>query len=362
MQREDEAAAWIALRGARGVGDIAAGRVLTRFGDVFAVLSASETALVAAGLTRAVAQAVRAARPSDALDEVARLTALGGRVVPCTDDEYPALLRQVPDAPLYLIARGERLLETPTLAVVGARHATPYGKDAAARFAEELAQAGVTVVSGLARGIDAAAHTGALRGGGHTIAVLGSGIDVIYPPEHADLADQIVRTGTLLSELPLGAPPLAEHFPARNRIIAGMAHGTLVVEAAERSGSQITARLALDQGREVFAVPGRIDSPLSVGTHRLIQEGAKLVGSVEDILSEIVPALRARGVAMVPRPVAAPADETLVPLLAAGPLAADELIRLSGLPAGQVLTRILDLELRGVLVQLPGKQFQLASR
>jgi DNA processing protein len=362
MRGQDEAAAWIALRGARGVGDVAAGRVIAHFGDVFAVLSAPETALVAAGLPPAVAHAVRAARPEDAADEVTRLAALGARVVPCTDDEYPALLRQIADAPLYLIARGERLLDAPALAVVGARHATPYGKDVAARFAEELAQAGVTVVSGLARGIDGAAHAGALRGGGHTVAVLGSGIDVVYPPEHGALADEIVRAGTLLSERPLGTPPLAEHFPARNRIIAGMTHGTLVVEAADRSGSQITARLAVDQGREVFAVPGRIDSPLSVGTHRLIQEGAKLVGSVEEILSEIAPALRARGVTMTPRAVAPPDDETLVPLLAAGPLAADELIRRSGLPPGQVLTRILDLELRGVLVQLPGKQFQLASR
>lgn len=362
MRGEDEAAAWLALRGARGVGDVATGRVVARLGDVFAVLAASEKALVEAGLTGAAARAVRAARPADALDEVRRLVAVGARVVPCIDDEYPPLLRHVPDAPVYLIARGERLLDAPTVAVVGARHATPYGTDVAARFAEELAHAGVTVVSGLARGIDGAAHSGALRGGGQTVAVLGSGIDVIYPPEHADLADEIVRAGTLLSERPLGTPPLAEHFPARNRIIAGMAHGTLVVEAAERSGSQITARLALEQGREVFAVPGRIDSPLSVGSHRLIQEGAKLVGKVEDILGEIVPALRARGLTMTPRPTAMVGDETLVPLLAAGPLAADELIRRSGLPAGQVLTRILDLELRGVLVQLPGKQFQLASR
>jgi DNA processing protein len=363
MRGQDEAAAWIALRGARGVGDVAAGRVIPHFGDVFAVLSAPEAALVAAGLTPAVARAIRAARPEDAADEVTRLTAHGARVIPCTDDEYPALLRQVVDAPLYLIARGERLLDAPALAVVGARHATPYGKDIAARFGEELAQAGVTVVSGLARGIDGAAHAGALRGGGHTVAVLGSGIDVVYPPEHAELAAEIVRAGTLLSERPLGSPPLAEHFPARNRIIAGMTHGTLVVEAADRSGSQITARLAVEQGREVFAVPGRIDSPLSVGTHRLIQEGAKLVGSVEDILAELLPALRARGATTTtPRTAAPPDDDTLTPLLAAGPLPADELIRRSGLPPGQVLTRILDLELRGVLVQLPGKQFQLARR
>ncbi len=373
MRGQDEVAGWIALRSAHGVGDVAARRLLAHFGSVRAVLSASEPALVAAGLNEAVARAVRAARQGErqAADEVARLAAIGARVIPCTDDEYPSLLAQLPDAPLYLVARGERLLDAPAVAVVGARHATPYGKDVASRFAEELAQAGVTVVSGLARGIDGAAHAGALRGGGHTVAVLGCGIDVVYPPEHTELTAAIVASGTLLSERPLGTPPLAEHFPARNRIIAGMTHGTLVVEAAEHSGSQITARLALDQGREVFAVPGRIDSPLSVGTHRLIQQGAKLVGSVDDVLAEIVPALRARGFATAPsasdatswrgdaRPIQ---DDALVPLLTAGPLAADELIRQSGLPAAQVLTRILELELRGVLMQLPGKQFQLTHR
>src|SRR6266404_2841365 len=371
MRGEDEAAEWIALRSARGVGDVAGRKLLARFGGMRAVLSASVSALVAAGLSETAAEGVREAhrRKGETAEEVARLAAIGARVIPCTDDEYPPLLAQLADAPLYLVARGERLLDAPAIAVVGARHATPYGKDVAARFAEELAQAGVTVVSGLARGIDGAAHTGALRGGGHTVAVLGCGIDVVYPPEHADLTAEIVASGTLLSERPLGTAPLAEHFPARNRIIAGMTHGTLVVEAAEHSGSQITARLALDQGREVFAVPGRIDSPLSVGTHRLIQEGAKLVGSVDDVLAEIVPALRARGMAAMSRGMAAPcrgcaplADDALVPLLTAGPLAADELIRQSGLPAAHVLTRILELELRGVLVQLPGKQFQLSTR
>lgn len=301
-------------------------------------------------------------RLDEAAAEEERIATLGARLVPYTADEYPTLLREFPGGPLYLVVRGEPLDEGPALAVVGARHATPYGLDVASRLAEELAQAGVTVVSGLARGIDAAAHSGALRGGGHTTAVLGSGVDVIYPPEHVSLAEDILRAGTLISELPCGAPPLAEHFPARNRIIAGMTHGTLVVEAAERSGSQITARLALDHGREVFAVPGRIDSPLSVGTHRLIQEGAKLVGGIDDVVVEIAPALRARAPRVAPAAGPVGEDEPLLPLLAAGPLAADELIRRSGLAPASVLARILDLELRGILVQLPGKHFQLASR
>lgn len=363
MRGQDAAGAWIALRSASRIGDVAGRRLIETFGDAAAALAASTADLLAAGLSKAAARAVRDADVAEADAEIARVAACGARVVLLTDGEYPAPLRELPDAPLYLVVRGERLEDGPALAVVGARHATPYGTDVATRFAEELAQAGITVVSGLARGIDGAAHTGALRGGGHTVAVLGCGIDVVYPPEHASLADEIVRAGALVSERPVGAPPLAEHFPARNRIIAGMTHGTLVVEAAERSGSQITARLALDAGREVFAVPGRIDSPLSAGAHRLIQQGAKLVGSIDDVVGEIAPALRARGLTVAARaPDAAPDDEPLIPLLAAGPLAADELIRRSGLPPAQVLTRILDLELRGVLVQLPGRQVQLASR
>jgi DNA processing protein len=367
MLAEDEAAAWVALRATVGIGDVTGRRLVESFGGPAAALAASREALLSARFSPAVAAALAGADLAASAAEVRRTHAAGARLIPCTDTEYPALLRQVPDAPLYLVARGEPIADGPTVAVVGARHATPYGREVATRLAEELAQAGVTVVSGLARGIDGAAHAGALHGGGQTIAVLGSGIDVVYPREHAELAERIAQTGTLLSERPLGAPPLAEHFPARNRIIAGMTHGTVVVEAAARSGSLITARLALEQGREVFAVPGRIDSPLSVGTHRLIQEGAKLTASLDDILIEIAPALRARaGAAIAERRrgveggIAGAAEEPLLPLLAGGPLAIDELIRESGLPASQVLTRVLELELRGILLQLPGKQFQLA--
>ncbi|HEY2388516.1 MAG TPA: DNA-processing protein DprA [Candidatus Binatia bacterium] len=365
----EDAVAWIALRGARGLSDAAARRAVELLGSAEAMLAASATMLDAAGLSPAARSGVRKARRDDARAEAERIAALDARLVAYRDVEYPALLRELPDAPLYLIVRGDELDDGPAVALVGARHATPYGLDVAARFGEELAQAGVTVVSGLARGVDGAAHRGALRGGGRTVAVFGAGIDVIYPPEHADLAAEVAASGTLVTELPCGTPPLAEHFPSRNRIIAGMTHGTLVVEAAQQSGSQITARLALDQGREVFAVPGRIDSPLSAGTHRLIQEGAKLVGSIEDIVAELGPALRARapqrisahvGVDPIAEPVAQ--DEPLLPLLAGGPLAADELIRRSGLAPASVLARILDLELRGILVQLPGKHFQLANR
>jgi DNA processing protein len=361
--RGEEAAAWIALRGVPTIGDVAGRNLVEHFGSPRAVLAAAPADLVVAGLAASAARAVLAADLAAAETEVGRIVACGARVIAITDDEYPAPLRELPDAPLYVTVRGERLERGPALAVVGARHATPYGIDVATRFGEELAQAGISVVSGLARGIDGAAHRGALRGGGHTVAVLGSGVDVVYPPEHEALAAEIVRTGALVSERPVGTAPLPSHFPARNRIIAGMTHGTVVVEAAERSGSRITARLALDAGREVFAVPGRIDSPLSIGAHRLIQEGAKLVGSIDDVVGEIAPALRARGLDRTARAAQIlPDGDALLPLLGAGPLRADELIRRSGLPASQVLTRILELELRGVLEQLPGNQVQLASR
>jgi DNA processing protein len=368
MVAEDEAAAWVALRATAGVGDVTGRRLIRSFACPAAVLAARPEVLVRAGFSPTLASALASADLDMSLAEVRRTHAAGARLVPCTDAEYPALLRQVSDAPLYLIARGEFVADGPAVAVVGARHATAYGRAVAARLAEDLAQAGVTVVSGLARGIDAAAHGGALRGGGQTIAVLGSGIDIVYPREHAELAERIAHSGTILSEHPLGAPPLAEHFPARNRIIAGMTHGTVIVEAAARSGSLITARLALEQGREVFAVPGHIDSPLSVGTNHLIQEGAKLVTSLDDILAEIAPALRGRvGTESVAREhgaggIAGVTEEPLLSLLAGGPVAVDDLIRASGLAPSRVLARVLELELGGILVQLPGKQFQLAVR
>lgn len=371
MATDDETAAWIALRATDGIGDVAGRRLVDRFGGAVAVRAASHRALAAVGLPATVVRDLcDAGRLEAARAEVARLATLGGRAIVLTDPEYPAPLRELRDAPLVLYARGAPLADVPCVAVVGARRATPYGRDVAERFAEGLVQAGVVVVSGLARGIDAAAHRGALRGGGVTLAVLGSGVDVVYPPEHDELAEAIVASGTVLSERPLGTAPLPAHFPARNRVIAGMSRATVVVEAALKSGSLITARLALDEGREVLAVPGRVDSPLSAGCHRLIQDGAKLAGSVDDVLDELGPSLRARGTG--PRALASlgdlsadpPADPAaaLLGLLAAGPLHLDRLIDESGLPAADVMAHLLDLELQGRLVQLPGNQCQLVAR
>jgi DNA processing protein len=357
----EDAAAWVALRSAPGMSDAKGRALLARFGDPRAVLAASDAARAAAGCDASLGAALRDRRArAAARDEVARVADAGARIVALDDHEYPARLRELADAPLYLVARGTPLVDAPAVAIVGSRRPTPYGLDVARVLAAGLAQAGVAVVSGLARGIDGAAHAGALDGGGTTVAVLGSGIDVIYPAEHRELAARIVETGTLLSERPVGAPPLRAHFPARNRILAGMTNGTVVIEAAERSGSLITARLANEAGREVFAVPNRIDSPLSYGAHLLIREGATLVRGVDDVLDEIAPALRAR--AASPVTTAAPAGDGLVALLADGPLPMDELIRRAGRPASEIIAEMLDLELRGVLEQAPGRQVQLKTR
>ena len=209
------------------------------------------------------------------------------------DADYPDLLRQITDPPAQLFVRGT-LPQSPMVAVVGSRRATPYGLRVAYDLAAALVSAGITVVSGLARGIDASAHRGALAGSGTTVAVLATGLDCIYPPEHAQLAEDIAGHGALVTEAPPGTAPLPGRFPVRNRIISGLSLGVVVVEAAQRSGALITARLALEQGREVFAIPGSIENPLTVGPHALIQDGAKLVAGVEDILDEFPNVSRAR--------------------------------------------------------------------
>lgn len=366
----EEAAAWVALRATPGIGDLNGRQLLDRFGSPRAIRAATPAALTDAGCPPALARALRTRETfAAARIEVERIAAAGARLVALDDAEYPPLLRSLPDAPLYLVARGAPLVPAPAVAIVGARRASAYGRDVARQLAEELAHAGVTIVSGLARGIDGAAHEGALRANGCTVAVLGSGIDVIYPSEHRALAEQLVASGTLLSERPIGSAPLPGNFPARNRILAGMTQGTVVIEAAKRSGSLITARLANEAGREVFAVPGRVDSPLSYGSHLMIRDGATLVRGVEDVLEQIAPALRARAVGdptvgTSPAPIANASSlaSTVLAMLANGPLAIDDLIRQSDRPAPEILAEMLDLELRGAVRKLPGRQVELTDR
>lgn len=277
------------------------------------------------------------------------------------DTRYPLLLAQIPDAPLVLWTKGDHeVLSHPTVAIVGSRAATPYGLEAASRLAGDLAAAGALVISGLARGVDSAAHRAALAAGGETVAVLGSGVDVIYPPEHQELAVEIASRGALVSELPPGTPPCAFHFPARNRIISGLSLAVVVVEAAERSGSLITAGCALDQGRAVMAVPGSVLSGRHKGSHALIRDGAAVVESAEDVLAELrTSSLRPAA------PVAgdAPLSDPIVARMTAGEsYDVEGLGRATGLSPAQLLPRLLELELRGAVRRLDGGRFVRAGR
>jgi DNA processing protein len=302
----------------------------------------------------------RRSRAEAAFERMARR---GYRLLVLGEPDYPPLLSEIPDPPIALSVRGELLREDALgLAVVGSRRATPYGRDTARRLARDLASSGLTIVSGLARGIDAAGHEGALAATGRTIAVLGSGLDDLYPREHRKLADQIAERGAILSELDLDEPPLAQNFPRRNRIITGLALGTLVVEAAAKSGSLISARLALDQNREVFAVPGPIGSPGSEGVHGLLRDGARLVTRAEDVIEElreeVREALRHRApVAREPATEALDSEErALLTLLRArhDALDLDSILDSLPLPVDRALAALSRLEVQGRVTRLPG--------
>jgi len=347
----------------QGVGPVVYHSLLRVFHEPRQVFAAGLDALECCGLRPEVARAVHGFdRWAEVDRDLDRLQRAGAVLVTWHDLHYPSLLRHTHDPPPFLYMLGEmHPADTLSVAVVGSRHPTAYGLRMARELTVGLVQFGFTIVSGLARGIDAAAHWSALKEGGRTIAVLGSGIDVIYPPEHRALARKIVTQGALLSELSMGAQPDAENFPARNRIISGMTRGTVVVEAAEKSGSLITAHAAAEQGREVFAVPGPV-SERSKGTHKLIRSGAKLTECARDVIEEIAPQLLATQVTPSVRQRSLPLEaRPLVELLRTQPLHVDELIARSGQPATQVLATLLDLELQGVVQQLPGKCFALVE-
>ncbi len=294
------------------------------------------------------------------------VTTAQGKLIAIADDGYPAWLRAIPSPPAVLYCDG--LIEPQdrrAVAIVGARQATPYGLRITETLARELSGAGFTIISGLARGIDAAAHRAAMDAGGRTIAVLGCGLDVDYPPEHARLREEIAGHGAVLTEFPAGTPPKPSHFPQRNRIISGLSLGVVVVEAAEDSGSLITARRALEQGREVFAVPGSIDAPLSRGPHGLIKQGAKLVETVDDIIEELLPQIETAG---VPKrrpglskaetlPNLSPEERLLIDQMSREPLHLDDLTERSRLTSAGVAGILLGLELKDVVRQLPGQRY-----
>lgn len=350
---------WLTLALTEGVGPVAGASLLRAFGTPQAILGASGQALEAAGARPALIRrllgcdARRDARIAQALEWV---TLPDAHIVTCADPDYPPGLADIHDPPLILFLRGTRpWLTRPMLAIVGSRNASLHGTDTATEIAQGLADAGWTVVSGLALGIDAAAHQGALNGSAGTLAVLGSGIDRIYPKQHQGLAQAICRHGAVLSELPPGTPPAPAFFPLRNRIIAGLTRGVVVVEAALQSGSLITARLANECGREVFAVPGPVRSALSRGCHQLIREGATLVESAAQVL-EVCPAPQARSApASQPAGVAHhspqdPLQERILAALQGGAAHPDQLARHLDLPIQDLAAPLLALELQGRLI------------
>jgi DNA processing protein len=362
-----------------GVGPRTRHRLLKHFGGPEAVLAASEADLSSVDAIRpALAKAIRETSPREADRILAACRNHGVDLLLDSDPRFPPLLRRIDDPPGLLFVRGDlQPTDAFAVAVVGARHATPYGHKVAEQLAGALARAGYTVVSGLARGIDAAAHRGALAASGRTLAVLGSGVLQIYPPEHGSLASEILSAGAVISEVAPWAKPIPGAFPQRNRIIAGLSLGVVVVQAAVRSGAMITARLAGEQGREVFAVPGDIGCSMSHGCHRLIQDGAKLVGSIDDILEELGPLMETvigstRGSrtpqnSSSPEPAFQPAerllDESERSVFAAIPTTAeaclvDHVIDRCGLEAAQVLATLSVLETRRLIRRLPGSRVE----
>jgi DNA processing protein len=313
----------------------------------------------------AVAQALAASPPLFAERLAAaqawRAASADHHVLVLGDADWPPALLQTADPPLLLYVRGDlAALARPSLAIVGSRQATAQGQDNARAFAQALGEQGYVVVSGLAQGIDAAAHDGALASPAGTIAVVGTGLDRHYPPRHAELAARIAAHGAVVSEYAPGTPPLPEHFPQRNRIIAGLSLGTLVVEAALRSGSLITARLASEGGREVFAVPGSIHAPQSKGCHALLKQGAKLVESAEDILEELLgpAAPRQASLALTPSGAVDAGVDPLLDALGAEPVTLDALQARTGWPTPELLAKLLDFELAGQVARLPGGLYQ----
>lgn len=363
---------WLTLSFLAGLGSTRISRLVGEFGSPAEVLAAEPDRLgkvegIGSALVRMFSDrsCIERAR-KQAARELIVLAEKKIELVTFDDHRYPPSLRTIYDPPVLLYCRGDALLlGQPAVAIVGSRAASSYGKRISYELAAGLARRGICVVSGLALGVDGEAHLGALAAAGATVGVLGCGIDEVYPRQHANLFSEIARHGLLVSEYPLGARPEGFRFPERNRIISGLALGVVVVEASLRSGSLITASLALEQGREVFAVPGRIDSAKSQGCHRLLQQGAKLVNSVDDILEELslTAALPDRTQAgpdcdMLSSANMSKAEQQLLGCLEVYPVTIDEIVRQSGHPPAEIIDLLMRLELKGMIRQLPGQQYE----
>ncbi|CAG0933863.1 MAG: hypothetical protein EFKGCFLK_00217 [Rhodocyclaceae bacterium] len=358
MPGNNELAAWLRLTLAPGIGGEAQRKLLAAYGLPDRIFSARPATLADTIPLKLAERLLSHDAQAEIEAALAWAAAPGNAILTLADAAYPQRLLDTPDPPTVLYAMGHaELLNAPAIAIVGSRNATPQGEANAEAFAAALSDAGLTIVSGLALGIDAAAHRGGLRGQSSTIAVIGTGIDRVYPPRNRALAREIAERGAIVSEFPLGTPALRENFPRRNRIISGLARGCLVVEAAERSGSLITARQAGEQGRDVFAIPGSIHSPLSKGCHKLIKQGAKLVEEARDILDELGMNGARPAKASDPQP---SDDQTsqLLACLAYDSCDVDTLAARSGLTAERLYAILLQLELDGRIASLPGGRFQ----
>ncbi|HLK47253.1 MAG TPA: DNA-processing protein DprA [Bryobacteraceae bacterium] len=374
---------WIALTLVPGLGTRNAGKLISRFRTPQAVFRASRTELEGAGVSGAVAQSIASGCSfEDAVVQQEKMLESGTTAVPLSDPRYPALLREIYDPPVLLFARGRvELLQMALVGVVGTRRPTPYGLAATERLAGDLARAGLVIVSGMARGIDTAAHKATLAAQGNTVAVLGCGVDVVYPAENRKLADELSKKGLIISEFPMGSTAFPQNFPIRNRIISGMGVGLLVVEGAQYSGSAITARLAIDQGKEVFAVPGNIMSKMSWGPNLLIKQGAKLVQDWNDVIVDLPPEVRRRlvdegkkrllnqgvtdgdasaggGQASLLGSQGEAARRVLEKLKPDASTHLDTLVEeLEGLTPSSLIAALFELEMNGLVKQLPGKNF-----
>lgn len=362
----DEKLPWLALYLIPGLGNVAFKNLLEVYHSPIAILEANASELAKIeGVRQEVAQKI--AEKEFAIDpekEIMKVEKSNARIITYLDTSYPALLKEIHSPPILLYLKGNDIPpDFSFIAVVGSRNPTHYGLKGAETIGFGLAKRGIGVVSGLAKGIDSAAHTGCLRGSGFTIAVMGTGIDVIYPPESTGLFNEIAERGTILSEFPTGSPPEARNFPIRNRIISGLSKGVVVVEATKKSGSLITASFALEQGRDVFAMPGSIDSFKSTGTHLLIKQGAKLIENADDILDEFV--------LKTSQPVEGETVETrssptvemdenerrIYEAIDEYPRHIDQIVRHTGMETRVVLSALMKMELKGIITQLPGKMF-----
>ena len=363
---------WIALSFVIGVGSRTAAMLIDRFGSPTLVFSANTNSLESAGLGRETVAAMKSSEPQEkALREMEELARLGAETLTLANERYPKLLRETYDPPIVIYCLGDvaAAFSQPVVAIVGSRRCSTYGRNVAEKLSRELAERGVTIVSGLARGIDSAAHRGALDGRGLTVGVMGTGLDAVYPKENRRLAARIADQGALVTELPLATPPVSQNFPFRNRVISGLALGVMVVEGAERSGSLITARLAYEQGRDVFAVPGNITSAKSFGPNYLIKDGAKLVQTWRDVVEELPGEMKAailsgeRGETRIEQARVEEAElsdserKVLKMLSPDQPVHIDQLMSKSGLGSGELMGALLKLEMLDRIRQLPGKSF-----